>query len=461
MSETHDNWQADEDAYGIDEEPGAGAPVRRRRVNYVGWLMSLSGLGWLIYFLLFIGRSIGWSVVPQLLPHELGGLIAGLLVPPAILFTLAVMTSRRQRLGDMLTALEGQVARLDAPISNANSELSELGEMLVLYGQALEEAVANARIQMSEMRGGFGRETAELELVADAVRALMIKTNETAGDQSRQLAQMTSQVAANLDEIRGIGQGEAEVIDDASRRASEVVSELVTTLRDQIETIEAGFQEAVTNTVGRVAGAGDTAADEIRAAAEQVVDRTQAVVDAVTQQVGSASVAIGDAGSQAAGAITQASDDALTKSQALGEELERRATDAGAVYEAAIAHASDKLAVMSEDAVGHADRLMQEISGQMDQTGAALDRVAAAMAGQMAQVTEGAGQQAREMTEAAASEMAQTAQALGASVTTIQQQTALAFFGFFRVTFVTMLDQDRTDLVFKKDMTLVISSKGW
>lgn len=375
-------------------------------VNYIGWLVSLAGLGWLIYFLLFIGSSIGWSVVPQLLPHELGGLIAGLLVPAAILFTLAVITSRRQRLGDMLTALEGQVARLEAPFSTANSELSELGEMLVLYGQALEEAVANARVQMLEMRGGFGRETAELELIADAVRALMIKTNETAGDQTRQLAQMTSQVAANLEELRGIGRGEADVIDDASRRAGDVVRELVTTLRDQIETIEVGFQEAVTNTVGRVAGAGDTAADDIRAAAEQVVDRTQTVVDAVTQQVGNAGVAISDAGNQAADAISQASDNALTKSQTLGDELEQRVADAGAAFEVAIASASDKLAVMSEDALGHADRLMQEISGQMDQTGAALDRVASAMAGQMAQVTEDAGQQAREMTEAAASEMA-------------------------------------------------------
>jgi methyl-accepting chemotaxis protein len=256
--------------------------VRRRRVNYIGWLMSLAGVAWLSFFVVFVARSIGWSLVPELLPHEIGGLVAGLLVPAAILFALAAMTTRRQRLGDVLTSLEGQVARLEAPFSHANSELSEMGEMLVLYGQALEESVNDAHAHLQELRGGFGREAAELEGIASALRALMVKTNETVGDQAEQLVQMTAQVSASLADIREIGHGEAEVIDDASRRAADVVRELVTTLGDQIEAIETSFQEAVTNTVGRVAGAGDSAAAEIRTVTEQVLGRTQELVDAVT-----------------------------------------------------------------------------------------------------------------------------------------------------------------------------------
>jgi hypothetical protein len=54
-------------------------------VNYIGWLMSLAGVAWLSFFVVFVARSIGWSLVPELLPHEIGGLVAGLLVPAAIL----------------------------------------------------------------------------------------------------------------------------------------------------------------------------------------------------------------------------------------------------------------------------------------------------------------------------------------------------------------------------------------
>ena len=188
MSHTEDEWQADDDAYPPDEGVEAATPARRRRVNYMGWLLSLSGVAWLFFFVVFVARSVGWSLVPQLLPYEIGGLVAGLLVPPAVLFALASLTSRRQRLGDVLTALEGQVARLEAPFSHANSELSELGEMLVLYGQALEESVNDARAHLQELRGGFGREAAELEAIASTLRTLMVNTNETAGDQAEQLA---------------------------------------------------------------------------------------------------------------------------------------------------------------------------------------------------------------------------------------------------------------------------------
>lgn len=329
MSDNQDEWPTDNDVSQPDDGADSGTGGRRRRVNYLGWLLSLSGIAWLIFFVIFVARSIGWSLVPQLLPYEIGGMVAGLLVPPAVLFALASLTSRRQRLADMLTALEGQVARLEAPFSHANSELSELGEMLVLYGRALEESVNDARAHLQELRGGFGQEAAELEAITATLRALMVQTNEAAGDQADQLAQMTAQVGASLAEIREIGHGEAGLIDDASRRAAEVVRELVTTLGDQIEAIEAGFHEAVSNTVDRVAGARDTAAGEIRGITEQVLGRTQEAVDAVTQQVGNASIAISDAGSQAAEAIEQASEAALARSRALGEDLEQRAADAG------------------------------------------------------------------------------------------------------------------------------------
>jgi hypothetical protein len=85
MSDSQDEWQADAETYRPDEGSDEPGPVRRRRVNYIGWLMSLAGVAWLFFFVVFVARSIGWSLVPELLPHEIGGLVAGLLVPAAIL----------------------------------------------------------------------------------------------------------------------------------------------------------------------------------------------------------------------------------------------------------------------------------------------------------------------------------------------------------------------------------------
>ncbi len=73
MSDTQEEWQDEEDVYRTDEEADAGPPRRRRRLNYAGWLLSLSGIAWLLFFIIFVARSVGWSLVPQLLPHEIGG----------------------------------------------------------------------------------------------------------------------------------------------------------------------------------------------------------------------------------------------------------------------------------------------------------------------------------------------------------------------------------------------------
>jgi predicted nucleic acid-binding Zn-ribbon protein len=326
MSGSGDDWRADEDASGPEPERedapddpfedvfdddegfdqprddrdgdryGEPAPRRRAGLNFMSWVLGLAGAAWLAFFAMFVARAIGWSLVPQLLPYEVGSLVAGLLVPPGFLFALAVLAARRRRLNDTLAGLEEQIARLESPFSNANSELTELGEMLVLYGQALQEAVADARRQMSELRGGFAREASELAQITEALANMMISANESAGTQAGVLADMTKQIEGNLQKISGVGKGEAEVIDAASRRAEEVVQQLLSALHEQIAAIESGFEKAVNETVGRVSGTGDTAVEEIRAVANQLAERAREAVDTVTQQADEAGTAIGDAG---------------------------------------------------------------------------------------------------------------------------------------------------------------------
>ena len=42
---------------------------------------GLVGLVWIVLAAWFVQRLIGWSLVPQLLPHEIGGLIAAPAAP--------------------------------------------------------------------------------------------------------------------------------------------------------------------------------------------------------------------------------------------------------------------------------------------------------------------------------------------------------------------------------------------
>ncbi|CAN0534988.1 unnamed protein product, partial [Laminaria digitata] len=67
---------------------------------------------WIAASLWYINRVIGWQTIPQLLPNELGGLIAGVLTPPAVLFALAAWAVRDQQMSYDIAVLEQQIWRM-------------------------------------------------------------------------------------------------------------------------------------------------------------------------------------------------------------------------------------------------------------------------------------------------------------------------------------------------------------
>ncbi len=74
--------------------------------GWAAWLFAGLGAAWLVYFSWFISRTVGWSVVPQLLPHEVGGVAAGMAAPAAVLFAIAAFVAHRQRLNWRLRELD-------------------------------------------------------------------------------------------------------------------------------------------------------------------------------------------------------------------------------------------------------------------------------------------------------------------------------------------------------------------
>ena len=89
------------------DKPNIDAPMRGRGMVWVPFILSVA---WTVLFAWFVGRSIGWPVIPQLLPYEIGGMIAGFIAPPAAFFALAAMFANAV---PHLPA-HGQAARLGA-----------------------------------------------------------------------------------------------------------------------------------------------------------------------------------------------------------------------------------------------------------------------------------------------------------------------------------------------------------
>lgn len=255
--------------------------------------------------------------------------------------------------------------------------------------------MANARVQLDDLRGGFDREIADFEQVADLVRARAVDSGETLRAQAEELSATAARIADNMEKIRGTGRDEALAIDQASERATGSLRELIESMRGQIDAIESSFQQAVENTVGRVSSAGNSASEDIRAAADIVVAQTRDVVEAVRVQTDVASTAIGEAGAQIAGEISRSPDSMLANARAVGDELERRAAEVAEGFEAAMARAGERLAELSNDAGARSEEVSRELSARMEETGRDFERLAQAVSARVADVSAQAAQRAR------------------------------------------------------------------
>jgi hypothetical protein len=89
MTQNGGEWSGEPAGYGQERPSYSGGVSRGVVPKILGGLLAVIALGWVVACLWYINRTIGWQTIPQLLPHEIGGLIAGVLAPPAVLFALA------------------------------------------------------------------------------------------------------------------------------------------------------------------------------------------------------------------------------------------------------------------------------------------------------------------------------------------------------------------------------------
>jgi len=138
MSDNRGEEWPDEDVRSGQDDPGCGeaayaaesyarAGSRGLVPTILAWLLGIIALLWIAGFVFYVNRAVGLGSIPQLLPHEIGGILAGMLAPPAVLFALAAWTVRDQQMSYDLAVLEQQIWRMENPHRRAAANLSEVG----------------------------------------------------------------------------------------------------------------------------------------------------------------------------------------------------------------------------------------------------------------------------------------------------------------------------------------------
>ena len=149
--------------HGADEAPsdlGQGIGLEewtppfylRYRLPIIGGVVLSAA--WLAASITFIAQHIGWRDLLLLLPHEVGGMAAGMLTPLALLWMVIAFFERGRRLRHDTEALGRNLHRLAYPSAGAQTRVNEITEALRRQARELtpasEEAAARAGVAQRE-----------------------------------------------------------------------------------------------------------------------------------------------------------------------------------------------------------------------------------------------------------------------------------------------------------------------
>ena len=125
----------------------------------------LSG-AWLAAAAYFIDRQILWPDLMVLLPHEIGGLAAGVLTPLALLWMVIAFFERGRKLHHETRALHWYFSRLTYPSDRAESRVAQVTESLRRQARELSQASAEAVTRSEAIDAQVRKRAVELSQVS-------------------------------------------------------------------------------------------------------------------------------------------------------------------------------------------------------------------------------------------------------------------------------------------------------
>ncbi|MBL4693735.1 MAG: hypothetical protein JKY92_10480, partial [Magnetovibrio sp.] len=174
-------------------------------------LLSIAGValtvGWLSLSSWYIDTYVGWGLLTELLPHEIGGLAAGVFTPLALLWMVVALFERGHNMRGETAHLRWQIQQLTYPSDQAQSRVKDITDVLRRQSQDLSKASDEA-ITRAEIINDQVRERA-LELS---------KVSEDADLRSRAVAEALSRQTEDLRQVSIKAEARARSVGDTLHR---------------------------------------------------------------------------------------------------------------------------------------------------------------------------------------------------------------------------------------------------
>ena len=197
-----------------------------------------------------LDRSIGWDNLPFLLPHELGGLAAGVVTPLALLWMVVAFFERGRQLRSETEALRRQLLQMTYPSDRAQTRLREVTDALRRQARDLTDASDEATTRLHAVTEAVRQQSLELARVSEDAD---LRAQAIAEALRRQTMDLQSVSERSTQQAAQVGDGlfrQAQALTASSDRASARAEEFSELLRRRSEDLSKAAVEAAARAEG-------------------------------------------------------------------------------------------------------------------------------------------------------------------------------------------------------------------
>jgi chromosome segregation ATPase len=163
--------------------------VNARLLQATGILVSFM---WLAGASFYVQRTVGWSNVSSLMPHELGGFLAGILTPIALFWMIAAFILRSNDVKMYAEALRSEIQAMIFPSEEADRRVNNDIERLIRQTSEMSKATKIMLSTIAEAREGL--------------KGQIVALNGTSDQTLDRLSQLGKSMSERTSEVTFVGQ---------------------------------------------------------------------------------------------------------------------------------------------------------------------------------------------------------------------------------------------------------------
>ena len=171
-------------------------------------------LFWLVASLNFLFNNLTLADISQLLPHELGGIAAGIVTPIALMWIVVAFFEKTRIYQVESQALKWHLAQLTYPSDSAESRVAEITQSLRAQTVALTYASQDVGLRASNATDLIRRQTSALALASEEATTKADSAGNKLRQQAEDLVNASDQAIARAREAGNVLHHQSQLLFD-------------------------------------------------------------------------------------------------------------------------------------------------------------------------------------------------------------------------------------------------------